>query len=184
MLHVVDCSDLSVVSDLQERESWIDISCRDELDNVRLALSRQLGVPEPELYQDEPDNTWKDKEDWEAIERDMVNLQERMSRGMKMIQDCKEVLHKAKTVKRIPYEDFVSWRAREKKLWNHWWNLKAQCDELIGENNWLWNRYFSLSETMIDRNGYTNDETECPEWLIDFDQLAALYANSEDSVEE
>ena len=188
-LSIVDLSELTVVSDLQERESWVDVECQDEVDNIRLMLSRELGEPEPELYgsddyddQEEAQN--QSSEDWEGILNQVIELQERMSRGMKMIQQCRSVLSLARAGKRIPYNDFISWREREKTLWNHWNNLKSECMELIGENTWIWRRYFLLSESLLDRTTYTNDETDCPEWLIDFDELVNLNLNSEDCVEE
>lgn len=188
-LTVIDLSELTVISDLQESESWIETECQDEYDNIRLIVCRELGEPEPELYgsddyDDQTEAQNQSSEDWEGILNQVIELQERMSIGMGMIQQCRDVLSSARAGKRIPYDAFISWRAREKTLWNHWWNLKAECNQLIGDNKWIWRRYFLLSESLLDRTTYTNDETDCPNWLIDFDELVNLNANSEDCVEE
>lgn len=185
-LSIVDLNELTVVSDLQERESWIETDCQDEYNNIRLMVSRELGEPEPELYgsDDYEEAQNQSSEDWEGILNQVIELQERMATGMKMIQQCRSVIHRAKTVRRIPKQDFLAWRAREKTLWNHWNKLKSECMNIIGDNTWIWRRYFLLSESLIDMTTYTNDETDCPNWLIDFDELVNLNLNSEDAVEE
>lgn len=192
MLSIVNVSELSVMSDLQVEESWIEYSCKDELDNIRLSISRALGLPEPVLYEDHNQDDLESLKidskpsstDWERVLNEVIELQERMATGMKMIQECEKVLESARSGKRIPKDAFVAWIERKKKLWNHWFSLKNTCMELIGEDTWLWKRYFSLCENGIDRTGYTDGETECPEWLIDFDQLISLHLDPEESVEE
>ena len=182
MLNIIDISELSIVSDLQENEAWIEFSCQDELDNARLALSRALGVPEPVLYEDsdlENEDLLGEEqsEDWEKISNQVVDLQERMATGMKMIQQANDTLAAAQS-KRIPYDAYCAWVDRRKALWAHWHALKDECAALIGDNKWLWVKYFQLAEATLDRSGFTNDDPNCPVWLENFDELKEMYEDS------
>jgi hypothetical protein len=90
-----------------------------------------------------------------------------MATGMKMIQECRHILSVARAGKRMPYDTFMAWVQRGKKLWSHWYLLRKECIDLIGSDLWLWKQYFSLLEVSIDRSGYTDDEIECPDWVWD-----------------
>jgi len=186
----VDVSELSVMSALQEEEMWVEYSCQEELDNIRLAISRALGVPEPVLYDDidEDAEQKEESEDWDRVLDDVVDIQERMATGMKMIQECNRVIDNARQEKEsggngLPYNAYVAWVERRKKLWSHWKDLKTACDAQIGEDKWLWTKYFSLAGTMIDMTGYTGDEIECPYHVCEYDDQKMLWLESEECVE-
>jgi hypothetical protein len=117
-------------------------------DAARLAIARALGQPEPVLYEDEDDNT-PAGEDYERVLLDLVDLQERMACGMKMIQQASDVLNDAARGKRLPYNIYISWVERKKALWSHWWHLKSCCDALVDDDRWLWYQYFQLAEEDI-----------------------------------
>jgi len=126
---------------------------------ARLALCRALGLPEPELYVDVDDDEEEsllgpaDGEDWDRILMDIIDLQERMACGMEMIKQCNQFIEAGN----LQYDAFCSWVQRRKNLWAHWHYLKACCDAQIGEDRWLWVKYFELAESDIDRTGYTED---------------------------
>jgi hypothetical protein len=161
-----------------------------EVENARLALSRALGLPEPVLYDDIQEDEWgelielfESECDWERILWEVIDLQERMSNGMKMIRECEEVLSSARAGKRIPKEAFLGWINRQKKLWNHWRLLRDQCKELVGENSWIWRKYFDLCEESPDRSGYTEDDIHCPDWIMDIYTGARWLDDSVDDYE-
>jgi hypothetical protein len=166
----------------------------EDLEHAELELCRALGLPEPVLYDDVDENDQgevetqqkEDMEDWERILSDVIELQERMAKGMKLIQECRRVLGMARSgERRLPYEAFISWRAREKALWDHWKYLKTCSDAQIGEDKWLWHRYFELvNKPLEDRVGYIGDEIDCPQWTTDIDEMKTLWLESEECVEE
>jgi hypothetical protein len=67
-----------------------DIGIEDE-ETARLVIHRELGMPEPELYHDESPETYQGTE--EELNR-FIDLQERISKGVKKIQEANEIINK------------------------------------------------------------------------------------------
>jgi hypothetical protein len=177
-------------------ENWTDNAVgqlvvgdsEDEYNNARLAMSRALGVPEPVLYDDlkEEDSLVEDAspetEDWERTLSNIIDIQERMATGMKMIQECKEVLGLAYSgQRRLPFKAFIAWKDRQSTLWYHWKALRANCMALIGDNKWLWHQYFELTRSNMDCSGYTQDVNL--QWLYDLDDQVVWNFDSIDDYE-
>ena len=106
-------------------------------------------------------------EDWEVRFDSLVSLQERMAKGMKLIQECNKVIKNANSGKRLPYKAYIAWCERRKALWSHWNGLKEECSGIVGIDSWLWGRYFELVEEEINPY-FTNGEVE------DVDDFALL----------
>jgi len=186
------CSDLEKMTDTQVNEAWIDSEC---FEAARLALYRSLGLPEPVLYEDVKDaadcedlgiESEGEKEEAKGDDENdllvLIDIQERMAVGMKMIQECNKVIQNAQTGERLPSEAFVAWCDRRKKLWAHWMGLKDECTKGVGTRTWLWVKYFELKDSPIDCHGYSEEvSNDCSE-MIDSGQL--WYLESEDCVEE
>lgn len=54
------------------------------------------------------------------------------------------------------------------KLWDSWKELKNKCQEVVGDNQWLWGKYFSLASEEISPY-FTNGDTQ------EVDDQVALY---------
>lgn len=174
----IEITDVDSLSDLQVNEAFIDSV---EIENARLALTRSLGLPEPELYNDPDDFPTRRAEenaqqDFERVLINLINLQERMSRGMEMIKDCNAVLNRAHGGERLPYNTYCQWVSRRKKLWSHWYNLKDQCSRSVGDNTFLWREYFSLRDDILDRVGYSQDVNL--EYVYAVDDMKVLFNDS------
>lgn len=89
----------------------------------------------------------------------IIELQERMARGMYMIQQCNKVLDAANEGKYIPYDTFTAWVSRRKVLWTQWHSLKGECAALIGEDTYLWVKYFELVDEVLVPY-YTSSDAE------------------------
>jgi hypothetical protein len=177
---------------VQDFSKWSDAAIGqleidpEEVEHAMLVLARAAGIPEPVLYddvQDETDNEdllkEEESEDQERMLDEVVDLQERMATGMVMIQDCEQVLSRAKRnvsqgKEGLPYAAFMAWVARRKQLWSHWWMLKAACDATCADKSWLWGKYFELKDSIVDRAGYSEDVNDV--WLEQLDNMEALYA--------
>lgn len=175
-----------VLTDTQVNEAWIDAECYEA---ARLALHRSLGLPEPELFVDESEKEEnedllgpREEEDMEKKLNSLVDLQERMAKGMKLIQECNRVLDAAATGQRLPYDAYCAWVDRRKKFWAQWKSLQSQCMDLVGSDNWLWVKYFELKESTTDRAGYSEDVSM--ESVYAYDEQKMWHLESEDCVEE
>lgn len=164
----------------------------DEADNMRLAIARALGMPEPVLYDDCVDEANEESllndnsseaEDVERTFNDVLDIQERMANGMKMIQQCNAVLDAANSGKcRLPYKAFMAWKDRRSNLWTHWFELKAVSDSLIGEKSWMWPKYFELADSVLDCNGYSGDVNL--QWLYDLDDQKTWNSDGVDNYQD
>jgi hypothetical protein len=113
-------------------------------------------------------------EDDEKKLNTLLDVQERMAKGMNkfivptsarvaLIQDR---LDSAKQGNYLPREKFMelvgflkTHRSNLSKYWETWKELKAQSDEIVGENRSLWAFYFNLGEEDMNRY-FTTGETE------------------------
>lgn len=128
-----------------------------EEEPARLALHRALGMPEPVLYDDPSPLLY---EGCEAELNAVVELQERMAKGMAMIQECNRVIDNAKKGKRLPYKTFMAWVNRRTVLWAHWHKLKEECKALATGNS-VWPQYFNLKEEELTKwNTYGRDDEQ------------------------
>src|SRR5690606_12021610 len=80
----------------------------------------------------------------------LLDLQERMAKGMSMIKECNDVLDKANNGRRLPYLVYTGWVDRRKKLWSHWWKLKNECDVIAKACPQVWPKYFQLEQEDIN----------------------------------
>jgi hypothetical protein len=141
----------------------------EELEHIKLVLARACGMPEPVLYDDpSPDVYSKD----EAPLNKVIDIQERMSKGMIMIQECNKKLEYFNSGHRVPYDVYMAWVDRRRALWSHWWMLKHQCDALAKDAPTVWPEYFNLCSEEINPYHTTSD----PE---DIDNQVALYDKGE-----
>ena len=153
----------------------IEVSSQ-ELENIHLMFARETGQPEPELYQDEPMSRIEDNREEELCA--LVDIQERMSRGMKKIKESEKQLLSARkrlqaTKERmIPYNEFCAlvkarseWEKHLSKLWNHWFELQDQTRDTDAT---VWAMFFQLLEEDLNRYFCTND-------LEDIDEQMTLF---------
>ena len=167
------------VEELDEKQiesAYID---SDDLDNARLALSRALGQPEPVLYDDRI--PLSDGDDNEKLLSELIELQERMARGMEMISLCNRVLDRTGK-NRLEYDVYCSWVSRRKVLWAHWYKLKNECDKITSGNKLLWVEYYKLKDSTIDRIGYSEDVNMYS--IEQYDDQVHLKLSSQDCVEQ
>lgn len=84
----------------------------------------------------------EDVRDDKARERaldQLLDLVERMNKGMSMIKECDERLAWFKAGNYVPRNVFMSWVTRKNKLWSHWKALQAQAHSLG-----VWADYYKL----------------------------------------
>lgn len=81
--------------------------------------------------------------DLEKMLNQVIDLQERMAKGSLMIQEVQAKLDHFQE-NRVPYNVFMAHVDRIKKLKAHWWNLKGQCDAIVGPHRQVWGMYFGL----------------------------------------
>jgi hypothetical protein len=145
-----------------------------ELENARLALHRALGMPEPELYPDEPSEEDRGPDLEEKLNL-VIELQERMERGMTLIRESQKKLDYFSNGHHVEREVWMSWVNRRSRLWKHWYSLKNQCASIIGEDTVVWFLYFKLKEE--DLSDITID-TEAS------DNLESLFLSQNETIEE
>lgn len=184
-----------MMTDEQIGNLEVDIT-PEQIEAMKLEIARERGEPEPVLYQDESPDLYEPRPE-EVILDQIVELQERMAKGMKVINEAKEklALVKGKIVhahagkaNRIPYVEYCAllkardgWNDRISALWDHWFTLKAQCDQLIGDNRKIWAMYFGLKDEVINPrfiNGNTDRIDNQLDLYQDAAQLAAVLAES------
>lgn len=98
----------------------------------------------PDVLFDDPSPPLYDDNGLEDDLNELIELQERMATGMKLIKECNETLSQFNRGLPVPYGTFMAWVNRRKLLWTHWWKLKDECSALVGERTYLWSKYFQL----------------------------------------
>lgn len=98
------------------------------------------------------------KTDRELLLNDLVEMQERMTKGIKLANEAKNKkialqgkLDRAKAGDYLPRPEFLAivkaigdWKDREKAIWNAWWNLQAlSCG--FAQRHALWADFFTLA---------------------------------------
>ena len=146
MYSVRDITKVTELSNGEIQNAFIDSR---ELENARLALSRALGLPEPELYHDEVPLVEEDNIE-EKLNK-VIEIQERMAKGMLLIGECEQKINNAKAGHRLPYEVFMGWVDRRSKLWNHWFKLKGECIKIIDGDAKVWVEFFRLKDSELNR---------------------------------
>jgi hypothetical protein len=126
----------------------------EEVELARLVLARATGTPEPELYTDEsPELYYQDDEALNAV----IELQERMAKGLLMIEECSTQLQTFKDGAYVSRDTFMKWVNRRKRLWAHWFKLKAECQTHALADPSMWPRYFKLRDEDISPYFTTSD---------------------------
>lgn len=152
--------DMDYITSMEKCYRGLDIylgSIEVDEEPARMALHRALGMPEPVLYEDASPSLYQGTE---AELNAVVELQERMAKGMLMIQECDRVLDAAKKGKRLPYKTFMAWVNRRSILWGHWRKLKDECVALATGNN-VWPEYFNLKDEPLTKwNTYGRDDEQ------------------------
>jgi hypothetical protein len=186
----------------QEENQLVFVSAEQDLE-IRMGLARDRGEVEPELYKGDkligPNKVRPETEQDQATLESLIELQERMAQGMKLIHQCDETisrmfanetwmgaLYRAWNISRNPEtlvywtnrktkersqmpaketmapEDirrfmadkrngrYIKWFDARRELWAHWFSLKAACDELVGEKNYIWGQYYALKDFTFD----------------------------------
>lgn len=98
--------------------------------------------------------------DTEKDVESVVELQDRMDKGMAMINECNEVLDRANKGQRLPYDVFMGWVNRRRRLWAHWHTLKNQCQEIAEKNPRVWPEYFKAQNPDVMVNKYFTYEDD------------------------
>lgn len=152
-----------------------DIITGDSHDDFRLIMARELGMPEPILYPQDQPTKFDFSFDEEKILNQIVDLQDRMAKGMTLIEESNgaiaEMFSKARWMgilyncwsgkekdeaKRRRFLNdprntvAIRWFERRKKLWAHWNLLKEECGKLTSEHSYIWAKYFQLKELVLD----------------------------------
>lgn len=180
----------------------VDLSPQ-ELESFKLAVAREMGLPEPELYNDEDvwDMEARKAPDKELLLDKLLTLQERMAKGMKMIEKADRKINVFFKDHRWMYKLYLSWSGKwndqttaqrfltdprnqgyitwfeyRKNLWDQWWKLQKESKELA-DTQGLWGEYFHLLEEEITRYFSIID----PE---DIDNQSLLFQNSNQLMDE
>ena len=180
-----------LMTDEQLGNLEVDITPQ-QIEAIKLELSRERGEPEPALYDDESPALYEESEE-EVILNEIIEIQERMSKGMRLINDatqkhqmvCSRLsASHASYSNRVPKEEYIallkarsSWKARISSLWNHWFSLKEKCDSLLSTTNGskVWAMYFSLAGESINpyfTNGDTTKVDELEDLYLSASQVA------------
>lgn len=178
----------------QRCDNWlgnlvVDITPQEE-EAFALSAARENGLPEPELYVDESPALYEESEE-ERVLTLVIELQERMAKGMSLIQEANGKLSSVRgriqhahshQSNRIPYSEYcmlmesrTKWTEHLSKLWKHWHSLKAECDTLINGNNKVWGQYFGLVDEVISPY-LTNGNTEMVDDQVNLHQSASQLA--------
>ena len=107
-----------------------------------------------------------DGPDYGAKFIELVDMQERMAIGMEMIQAETQRRNRIYNYKKKSQEDWVNFRdARDKvrHYWKHWFRLKDECMEIIGQDTFLWAWYFKHIEEPITPYLAISDSTSLDE---------------------
>jgi hypothetical protein len=183
----------------------------DELETLNMEVTPEI---EAALYQLCLEKAEKEIKEWELsrfeinqardhekVLNQIVDLQERMTRGMVMIKSADKIISamwekntyagfiwacwsgritgdKARTCLSHPNNQLlISWFNRRAQLWAQWNKLQAECMELVGEDTWLWAKYFELVDSDINTyltSGIDEDDTETDERVCnDSDSICA-----------
>lgn len=178
---VVINGSIHLMTDEQIGDLVVDITPA-QLEALMLEVAREKGEPEPILYDDKT-NPINDNVDGEKVLNEIIEVQERMAKGMLLIEECNKVIEEAKQGKRLPKPVFMQWVNRRGKLWSHWWNLKANCEKLASECPSVWNSYFKLIEEPFQpyfTYGKKEDELEG----VDSRHMSAIDAYAVSHIEE
>lgn len=148
-----------------------------ELEAFKLELSRELGLPEPELYADELIGPTADESEEELDA--LIELQERMAKGMRMILEAQvkleRVRHELQGTRdhHVPYNEFTNlikarseWQTRISKMWDLWFDLQGQTKNT---DNFVWVKYYQLVEG--DNKYFCTGDSE------DIDEQVSLFQN-------
>jgi len=190
---------VNMMTDEQMGNMYVDITVQ-EREALRLAVAREKGLPEPELYSD------LSPELYEGIEKELdtvVELQERMAKGQKLIDECSKAISANKWAGYIynawakKYDEdkcykiladprnqiTIKWIERRAKFLALKNGLKEQCKAIAKEVPSVWPKYFQLAEGTEDE-GYDSraHKKDCPE--IDNRMLSSDEAFFEGHMEE
>lgn len=157
----------------------------------------------PEEYgdgQDDKEHFPVQGDDREKKLNGVVDLQERMAKGMFMIQHANKVIegffkdnkympaiynawsgkmdeYKAKAfLTRDCNQVYFSWFDHRARLWDCWNGIKAQCTTLIGIDTYTWVQYFELEQESSNLYYVTSDSEE-------LDNLVALFRGQEETID-
>jgi len=128
------------------------------------------------------------EEDWEVKFNSIIDIQERMARGMKLIQSANKTIsalwqrnsyaglvwsafsgkisdnRRANSILNHPNnKQLAQWFQYRARCWDKWNQLKDQCASIIGENTWLWGKYFDLADTEVNKYFCTGDSEDVDE---------------------
>lgn len=111
---------------------------------------------EPVLFDDEligPDKSY----DVELGLNRLINVQERMAKGMKLINQINARLERANGGDYLPREQFMALVNKRKACWALWFQLKNNAQEIAKEHPALWPEYFKLAEEELTPYWCTSD---------------------------
>lgn len=127
--------------------------------------------------------------DMEMLLNDVISVQEPMAKTMVMINEANRRISRffqeygwmgwlyrawqgkldAATNKRATEDPrnqtYIKWFEYRAKLWDHWWMLKDECQDLIGSDRKVWLDYFKLLEEPMDAKDVFDgfEDIEIPE---------------------
>ena len=143
----------------------------EESEAIHLMLAREAGQPEPVLYQDDSIPLIEDSHEEELCA--LVDVQERMSKGMKLIKEAEQKLLQVRKrlqstkERQLPYQEFCAlvkarseWEKHISKLWNNWFCLQESTRETDPA---VWAMFFQLLEEDLNKyfcNGDSEDIDE------------------------
>lgn len=123
-------------------------------------------------------NVWRKSSDVEEEKvfsdklNEMVEIQERMAKGMRIINEASTAKEKALqqylsakeqgliyTIRNKAWEIYSAHKERVSKLWAHWHTLKDECCGIADTDTRLWPAYFQLVNTEFNTY-WTSGETE------------------------
>jgi hypothetical protein len=135
----------------------------------------QLCDVEPILFHDEP-IPLKGGID---LERELDNLtivQERMAKGMKLINKIDKRLAEAKAGDYLPKEQFMKLIEKKKQCWTLWNQLKEQAQAIANKHPSLWPNYFKLGEEELTPY-FTYGDTEAVDSQEELKQMSGDIAD-------
>ena len=142
----------------EEELATLELEVTPEIENILISMLYAKCFTEVTEYYMSDTHMRLLEEDFEAQLNVLVELQERMAKGMKLITECNKTINAAKTGKRLPYGAYIAWVERRKALWNHWFTLKGECD--VVATPFMWVKFFDLAaedDNMYFCSGETED---------------------------
>ena len=165
------------MTDEEAGECWIDEADSEAAEAILRELALELLTEEQKLEMNDEYIGPTPGADREKLLNDVIDVQERMSKGMSLIQECNDRLNYFTGGHRVPRDVFMGWVDRRKKLWSHWFTLKDECQKIIGEERGVWVDYFNLLNNPVDARNVFGD----PE---DFDEQIHLVVSTRETPRE